>query len=164
MSDRFLFLGDALALDLVDTEAVIRRRAVDLITPPGAYAAWWGEVARRYPELVARLAASDRQARSELLGDVMELRAALRVLFGAVADGGGLPTEALEVLNRVLGMIHDTVAVAQDGHPVPMIAHEGPEMDGPTVAIARSGVSWSSRSLRSAVYTTVVRRSPRSAA
>src|SRR5262245_23166475 len=51
----FEFVGEVLAIDLVNTEVVVRRRPFDLLAPPGTYVAWWGEAAARYPELAGLL-------------------------------------------------------------------------------------------------------------
>lgn len=134
----FFFVGEALALDLVNTEAVIRRRPVDLLAPTGAYAAWWREAAGRYPSTDAALAEPSREARPELLPVVVETRGALRRLFGAVANGSSLPTDALEVLNLALAATHDAIAVASDGSVRALLVPREPEIDGPIAAVARS--------------------------
>src|SRR5690349_7942171 len=58
----FQFVGDVLALDLVNTEVVVRRRPIDLLAVPGAYTAWWSEAAARYPEIAGKLSATDTTA------------------------------------------------------------------------------------------------------
>src|SRR5262245_42096196 len=93
----FAFVGDALALDLINTDVVIRRRPLDLLAAPGAYAAWWHAAAERYPEVVGRLPATDAAANPDLLPAVLELRGALRAIFGAVAVGRTPPNADLSV-------------------------------------------------------------------
>jgi predicted RNA-binding Zn ribbon-like protein len=134
----FVFVGEALALDLVNTEVVARRKPMDLLAVPGAYAAWWREAAERHPELAGRLPTAYDEANPELLTAVMALRGALRAIFGAVADGAPLPSAALSVLNRALGTAHDAVALGPGGEPCPLLVPGGPEVDGPLAAVARS--------------------------
>jgi predicted RNA-binding Zn ribbon-like protein len=137
-SSPFPFVGDALALDLINTEVVIRRRPLDLLAAPSAYAAWWRAAAERYPEASARLPATDAVANPDLLPAVVELRSALRTIFTAVAEGSPLPDADLAILNRVLGAAHDAVAVGEEAQPRPLLVPSGPEADGPLAAVARS--------------------------
>jgi predicted RNA-binding Zn ribbon-like protein len=132
----FVFVGEALALDLVNTEVVVRRKPIDLLAPPGAYAAWWRAATDRYPEVAEQLASPD--ANPDLLAAVLALRGALRAVFGAVADGTPVPTAALALLNRALGRVHDAVALDPEGEPRPSLVPGGPEADGPLAAVARS--------------------------
>jgi predicted RNA-binding Zn ribbon-like protein len=134
----FLFIGEALALDLVNTEVVIRRKPIDLLAVPGAYPAWWREAAERHPELAGHLPATRSEANPELLPAVMALRRALRAVFGAVADGMPVPEAALAVLNRALGTVHDAVALGPGGEPRPILVPREPDADGPLAAVARS--------------------------
>jgi predicted RNA-binding Zn ribbon-like protein len=138
LASSFLYVGEALALDLVNTEAVVRRRPVDLLAPDGAWVAWWRETAGRYPAAVASLAESNREATPELLPAVIRLRGALRELFGAVADGASLPAVALDELNRVLAATRDAIANDADGRAVARLVPAGREVDGPMAAVARS--------------------------
>ena len=134
----FLFVGDALALDLVNTEIVVRRKAIDLLTGPAAYAAWWRAAAAHYPEVVGRLPAGAGAANPELLPKVISLRGALREVFGAVADGTAAPTDALGVLNRALEGVDDAVVLGTAGEPRPLLVPRVPAADGPIAAVARS--------------------------
>jgi predicted RNA-binding Zn ribbon-like protein len=134
----FVFVGESLALDLVNTEVVVRRTPIDLLAAPGAYAAWWRAAAERYPEVAGLLPATAAAANPELLPTVVALRRALRALFGAVADGTPLPTAALAVLNRALEAAHDAVVLGAGGEPRPLLVPDGPNADAPLAAIARS--------------------------
>src|SRR5215211_808046 len=138
-SSPFPFVGDALALDLVNTEVVVRRKPIDLLATSGAYAAWWREATERYPEIAGRLPVTDAAANPDLLPAVVTLRGALRALCGAVADGRPLPAGDLDVLNRVLRTAHDAVALGEGGRPWPVLIPRGPDADGPLAAVARSG-------------------------
>jgi predicted RNA-binding Zn ribbon-like protein len=134
----FQFVGDVLALDLVNTEVVVRRRPIDLLSPPGAYAYWWGGAAARYPEIARHLAVTDAAANPDRLPAVVALRRALRAIFGAVADGAPLPPEDLAVLNQALSSVHEAVGLDERGEPRPVLVPRGPDADGPLAAVARS--------------------------
>jgi predicted RNA-binding Zn ribbon-like protein len=134
----FLFVGDALALDLVNTEIVVRRNAIDLLTGPGAYAAWWHAAASHHPDMVARLPAGASEANPELLPNVITLRGALREIFGAVANGAMIPADALAILNRVLEGVDDAIELSVTGEPRPLLVPRAPAADGPLAAVARS--------------------------
>jgi predicted RNA-binding Zn ribbon-like protein len=114
-SSPFLFDGDALALDLVNTEIVVRGRSVDLLAAPAALVAWWVEASRRRDEL----AASDPPPAPDprLLPAVKALRRSLRALFGAVADQRPLDPTDLADLNRILAVGYQTVELGPDGRP-----------------------------------------------
>jgi len=134
----FLFVGDALALDLVNTEIVVRRNAIDLLTGPGVYAAWWLAAASHHPDMVARLPAGASEANPELLPNVITLRGALREIFGAVANGAMIPADALAILNRVLEGVDDAIELSVTGEPRPLLVPRAPAGDGPLAAVARS--------------------------
>ena len=137
-SSPFQFVGEVLALDLVNTEVVVRRRPIDLLAAPGAYAAWWRVAAAHYPALAALLPAAAIAADPDRLPAVLALRGALRTLCEAVADGTPLPAGDLAVLNRALAAAHDAVALGDAGEPRASVVPDGPNADGPLAAVARS--------------------------
>jgi predicted RNA-binding Zn ribbon-like protein len=131
----FPLVGEILAVDLVNTDIVVRRRPIDLLAAPGAYAAWWRAVSAEYPELVRQLPA-EAAAQLEFLPAVMTLRGALRDIFCAIADRTALPSGAREAMNRALEHVHDAVALGPGGETRPLMIPVG--ADGPFAAIARS--------------------------
>jgi predicted RNA-binding Zn ribbon-like protein len=132
----FLFYGEVLALDLANTEVVVRGKRIDLLAAPGDYAAWWREAAERYPELANSIASTE--ANPALMPTGLALRGALRAIFDAVAGGTPVPPAALAVLNRALAAAHDAVALGAGGQPRPLLVPRGPDADGPLAAVARS--------------------------
>lgn len=99
----FFFLGEALALDLVNTEILVRGQPCDLLATPADLARWWEVVRVRYPEAGTSPSTSGEPAwDAALLVSVTRLRSALRRLFTAVA--GGRPTDPADVtvLNAAL--------------------------------------------------------------
>ncbi len=97
---RFAFLGEALPLDLVNTEQVVRGKPVDLLATPAEAAAWWRAAAARYPDLPG--GGDIRLDGPELFTALVALRTALRRIFEAVADGGAPTQGDLEDLNAIL--------------------------------------------------------------
>jgi predicted RNA-binding Zn ribbon-like protein len=148
----FVFVGDALALDLVNTEVVIRGKPIDLLAAPGAYAAWWRQAAGHYPEAAGHLPPGHDQANPDLLPNVMALRDALRALFGATADDAPLPSAALTILNQTLGTAHDAVALGTEGEPHALLVPDGPDADGPLAAVARSAFTLLTRADHSRLH------------
>lgn len=97
---RFAFLGEALPLDLVNTEQVVRGKPVDLLATPAEAAAWWRAAAERYPGVLGD--GDFRLDGLELFTALVALRAAFRRIFETVADGGAPTQGDLEVLNAIL--------------------------------------------------------------
>src|SRR5947209_8197216 len=90
----FMFVGEALALDLVNTEVVARGQRRDLLATPAALAAWWDAARRHYPHDLAverDVPTDDASFRHA----VTALRTALRGLFSALAEGATPPPQHL---------------------------------------------------------------------
>jgi predicted RNA-binding Zn ribbon-like protein len=101
----FLFYGGVLALDLVNTEKMVRGKRGDLLTSPQALQSWWEAVlAQNYtlPTVIAPEVEFDEKA----LAATKDLRASLRQLFTAVVGLAGATQSAsainLEKVNQVL--------------------------------------------------------------
>jgi len=95
--------GNNLALDLVNTEHLHRRKSRDLLQDVAQLQAWWNVVCVERPEgELARELAGSVQWNEPLWEQVREFRWALRDLFTAVATGTPLPSPALIQLNNVL--------------------------------------------------------------
>lgn len=110
----FLFVGEALALDLVNTEAVVRRKPVDLLAAPNALPLWWRAAQARHPAAFAGEGEFGRCPPAAALPAALALRAALRRIVGAVADRGdgrAIETADLAILNRVVRTEYRAVAV-----------------------------------------------------
>jgi predicted RNA-binding Zn ribbon-like protein len=146
----FLFVGENLAIDLVNTEIVARGKPIDLLAPPGAYGRWWRAAAARYPALADELASSE--ANPELESSVMALRGALRTVFDAVAADAPVPPQGLATLNRTLAASHDAVALDTGGVLQPLLLPSGPETDGPQACVARAAFTLLTRADRSRLH------------
>jgi len=100
--ETFLFLGDVLALDLVNTEVVVRGKPRDLLATPEDVGQWWQAAQRSYPDRdVVQASGVARFDRAALLA-LKELRTALRGIFGALADGTTPASAGIDVVNSVL--------------------------------------------------------------
>jgi len=136
--DRFLFVGETLALDFVNTEMRIRGKPVDSLVTGPDYTDWWQAARNRYPEVTTHLASAE--ANPVLVSPARELRGALRRVFEAVASGQGAPPGDLAVLNRTLDAAHDRVDVAGDGTYRAVRVGDRRAADGPLLAVARSAL------------------------
>ena len=101
--DGFLFVGHALALDLVNTEVVIRGRRGDLIANPSEVIRWWQAAQRHHVNLplvavVGDLAPDPAATHTTLIA----LRAALRRMFSQIADSQQPDAADLAVMNAAL--------------------------------------------------------------
>ena len=85
--ETFLFLGDVLALDLVNTEVVVRGKPRDLLATPEDVGQWWHAAQRSYPDRDVVQASGVARFDLAALLALKELRTALRGIFGALADG-----------------------------------------------------------------------------
>jgi len=112
----FLFCAESLALDLVNTQMVVRGKPRDLLQTPADLVAWWRVACRRYPDLVAPAAWSEADLDSAVaLAEAKHLRAALRRLFGALVDDAPTDQADLDVLNRVLTTGYQAVERSAEG-------------------------------------------------
>lgn len=107
----FLFAGETLAFDFVNTEMIIRRKPVEMLAAPDDLMAWWNAALDHYqldaPEQVQIAPATFDRARS--------LRSALRRIFTAVVEQSEVADEDLDLLNEILSSGH-TRLVATPGH------------------------------------------------
>lgn len=117
----FLFVGEVLALDLVNTEARLRRKPLEFLTTPEDALHWWQAARLHYPQrdVVVTEQEADtekgqdwKQARDlaehlvfydeELLDALKTLRRALRAIFSALIQDLPVDEADLHILNEVL--------------------------------------------------------------
>ena len=102
-SGRFLWVGNDLALDLVNTTPVLDGRPTDLLGSFTDLLDWLAEAGRLGASEGAALARRvGRAAGGALLEDARAFRSALRSLFEAVVAGAGPPAGTLAAINRQL--------------------------------------------------------------
>lgn len=137
----FAFVAGALALDLVNTEVIIRGKPYDLLATPGRLAAWWRAAQGNQPHATDPNA--DRVVRDDgaALAAAKRLRAALRRIFVAVADAGdgrAVAAADLAVLNGVLATGYEVVALDAGGELRSAVGSRESGPDSALLPIARS--------------------------
>lgn len=115
--ERFLFLGEVLALDLVDTEVVVRGKWSDKLETGQDVQEWWEEVRRRYPGVEGVRGENEEGTVYDraLLDAIKALRAALRHIFGALVEGRTPMDADVQVLNDVLHAGYHVLARGEGG-------------------------------------------------
>ncbi len=111
----FFFVGESLALDLVNTEVVIRGKPRDLLDLSDGYAAWWENARLHHPKATWGIGLPSGPNDPVLLKAAKDLRSALRKIFEAVADSRHVDPADLAVLNRVLATGYEMVEPAETG-------------------------------------------------
>jgi predicted RNA-binding Zn ribbon-like protein len=136
----FVFVGGLLALDLVNTEVVMRGRRRDLLVTADDAAQWWALACVRYqPVSTIPAAACDTDADMGWLAELKELRAGLRSLLDQIV--AGRPAQApLAVLNTRLGMATQLMTQRQDGGFDVVFRIAGGPADAVLFAIAQSAL------------------------
>jgi len=100
--EAFPFFGDVLALDLVNTEVILRGKPRDLLATPEDVAQWWHAAQRHYPDMDEVEASGGARVDTATLVALKGLRRALRGIFSALADRTTPASADIDVLNRVL--------------------------------------------------------------
>jgi predicted RNA-binding Zn ribbon-like protein len=115
--ESFYFVGEYLALDLVNTEAVLRGKQHDLLVTPEDVRRWWQEACRHqmYMEDVRAEGDGEPVFDAALFDALKTLRAVLRHIFSACVEGAPPPQADLHVLNDVLQMGYHWLEYTQDG-------------------------------------------------
>ena len=114
----FVFVGDALALDLVNTEMVVRRKPCDLLVTSQDVARWWQAARYQHPDATSVSGAGMPMA-DELvdLAALKALRSALRGLFESLADGAAPNAQDIAAVNAILSTGTPTLVLTPDGMP-----------------------------------------------
>jgi predicted RNA-binding Zn ribbon-like protein len=101
----YLFLSGVLALDLVNTEVVVRGKRYDLFATPEDAAVWWQQARTHHPD--AEHVRANTQTviwSAQLLERIKRLRAAIRRLCTNLVERQSLDVEALTALNTILAI------------------------------------------------------------
>ncbi len=117
----YLFLSGVLALDLVNTEVVIRGRKYDLFSSPEDVAHWWNEALRHHPD--REMVKGETEAivwSTALLEMIKRLRTAIQTLCTNVVEQEPLDLEALAFLNCILAMAYPSLEVISGNEVVPV--------------------------------------------
>lgn len=131
----FMFVGEVLALDLLNTEKMVKGSHRDLLDAPEDLAQWWALARRQHP-------AYDSGAETSLMTDqasfeaVKALRDHLRALFLQIVRGGTPQSEDLAFLNQVLAHLHPQIIFSANQTP-----HVHYHMDEGSDILAASALS-----------------------
>ena len=101
----YLFLSGVLALDLVNTEVIVRGKRYDLFATPEDVAVWWQQARTHHPDAEHVRATTDTVIWStQLLERIKRVRAAIRTLCTNLVERQSLDVEALTTLNTILAI------------------------------------------------------------
>src|SRR5438105_1091614 len=109
----YLFLSGVLALDLVNTEVIVRGKRYDLLATPEDGALWWRQACTHYPDTEQVRANTETVIWStHLLERIKRLRAAIRTVCSNLVEEQPFDTEALTTLNTILAMGYPALEAA----------------------------------------------------
>ena len=111
----YLFLGGALALDLVNTEVMVRGQPRDLLETPTDLDAWWQQARGHHPTPELVWPDEDGNADTDVLERTKELRRSLRRVFEALARGDSIAPDDLEPVNQALASGYQAMDVTAGG-------------------------------------------------
>jgi predicted RNA-binding Zn ribbon-like protein len=137
----FPFLSGVLALDLVNTDILLRGKRHDFLTSPEDAASWWRQANLHHPN-------RDRVQREEettqwdiaLLEALKRLRVALRHVFLSLIERRPVDASGLEELNRVLALGSRSLELNQAGELVPVYQTVEPQRGAVLLPIAVSAL------------------------
>jgi len=115
------FLSGMLALDLINTEVIVRGKHRDLLATPEDVTGWWGEAILHYPD--GEKVKADTSAivwNVQLLERVKRVRAAIRTLCTNVVEQQPLNREALMMLNSILAMGYPALDAVSEQEIIPV--------------------------------------------
>jgi predicted RNA-binding Zn ribbon-like protein len=100
----FVFRGENLALDLVNTEVVVRGKRQDLLAQPEDAVQWWRAVNQHNPNFDTVRAENEGQTAYDaaLLDSLKSLRTALRAIFSALVEESNPSKADINTLNDIL--------------------------------------------------------------
>jgi predicted RNA-binding Zn ribbon-like protein len=109
----YLFLSGVLALDLVNTEVVVRGKRYDLFATPEDVAVWWQQARTHHPDAEHVRANTDTIIWStQLLERIKRVRAAIRTLCTNLVEEQSFDVEALTTLNTILALGYPALEAA----------------------------------------------------
>jgi predicted RNA-binding Zn ribbon-like protein len=137
--DTFVFVGEVLALDLVNTEVVVRGKPRDLLAAPEDVSHWWHAAQRSYPSMDVVQASGVVRFDTAALAALKGLRTALRGIFGALADGTTPASTDIDVVNSILRTGVHALMLTSSGAVQPVYQAQ-PGADSMLFAIALSAL------------------------
>jgi predicted RNA-binding Zn ribbon-like protein len=135
----FVFRGETLALDLVNTVKAVRGRTQDLLEAPEALARWW-EFAQQHYALSDVAGNSAPMIGDSTLESVVWLREVLRRLFTGIIDGSSPDQVEIAALNSVLALGHPALEWAEHDAAHTVYAHDGTPRSSLLLPVALSAL------------------------
>ncbi len=111
----FVFIGDALALDLINTVKIVRGEIIDTLQSADNLRDWWG-LAHEHHTQIEHVADEALPFDDAILTTVKGVRDHLHDLFISVIEGQQPDSDDLNVLNWALTTAHPTVKWDTGGH------------------------------------------------
>jgi predicted RNA-binding Zn ribbon-like protein len=137
----YMFLSGVLALDLVNTEVVVRGKRRDLFATPEDVANWWPQALTHHPEGEKIKADMDAIVWSDqLLERITQLRAAIRTLCTNLLEQQPVDREALTTLNTNLAMGYPTLEAASEQEMIPIYRTRADDQGAVLLPIALSAL------------------------
>lgn len=137
----FPFVGEMLALDLVNTDVLLRGKKHEFLTTPQDAMRWWREATLQHLDREKVKGEEDMtQWNAVLLMNLKRLRDALRPLFMAVIERRHVNASNLEELNRAIAMGHQSLEMSVKGELTPIYQTMVPEYGAVLVPIALSAL------------------------
>jgi predicted RNA-binding Zn ribbon-like protein len=134
-----LFLSGSLALDLVNTEMIVRGKKRDILSSPEALSRWWREaIAHRteYKHIAVEEPAINWT--SELLDEVKKVRQMLRALCTQLVEEQVVASENLEKLNFLLSLGYQSLQQTEQGTIILIHQAHNPQKENLLLFIALS--------------------------
>jgi predicted RNA-binding Zn ribbon-like protein len=110
---RFVFLGGNLALDLVNTEILVRGKKVDLLVTSQDATLWWEMARQTYPQTIQ--GQGRRECNEQQVSALRTLRKALRHLFEALVAQHQVNENQVKELNTILREGYYSLEVSPQG-------------------------------------------------
>ncbi len=104
----FMFVGDALVLDLINTVKFVRGEIIDTLQTPDDLR-WWWSLARQHHTQIEMVTGAAAAFDESILATVKDVRDHLHDLFLSVIDGQPPQVDDLAALNRALATGHPTL-------------------------------------------------------
>ncbi len=116
-----LFLSGSLALDLVNTEMIVRRKKRDVLSSPDDLAHWWQAALAHHPEQDSVEGGETPLAWTfDLLEEVKRFRQSLRSLCTYLVEEQSTTIPDLELLNHILSLGYRSVQLTPPGEIIPV--------------------------------------------
>jgi predicted RNA-binding Zn ribbon-like protein len=117
----YLFLSGVLALDLVNTEVVVRGKQGDLFATPEDVANWWQEALAHHPDGEnVKADIQDMVWSAQLLERIKGVRAAIRTVSTNLVEQQPVDVEALATVNTILAIGYPGLEAASKQELVPV--------------------------------------------